>query len=100
MWGRLGLLGAAIGLTVVFTSTIAEAPFAIVRVSANTPFRAGCTGTLPQPGTLYPNAEVEPYVSVNPTNQDNVIGVWQQDRYSNGGARGLMTGLSRDGGKH
>ena len=99
MWGRLSLLGAAIGITVVFTSTIAEAAFAIVRVSGNTPFTAGCTGTLPQRGTLYPNAEVEPYVSVNPTNQDNVIGVWQQDRYSNGGARGLMTGFSRDGGK-
>jgi Neuraminidase (sialidase) len=36
---------------------------------------------------------------VNPQNQDNIIGVWQQDRFSNGGARGLMTGFSRDGGK-
>src|SRR6202165_4479045 len=99
MWGRLSLLGAAIGITVVFTSTIAEAAFAIVRVSSNTPFTAGCTGTLPQSGKFYPNAEVEPYASVNPTNQDNIIGVWQQDRYETGGARGLMTGFSRDGGK-
>jgi hypothetical protein len=99
MWRRLSLLGAATVAAVVFTTTIAEAAFALVRASGNTPFTAGCTGTLPQKGTLYPNAEVEPYVSVNPTNQDNVIGVWQQDRYSNGGARGLMTGFSRDGGK-
>jgi hypothetical protein len=99
VWGKLSLLGVAIAAAVVFTSTIAQAAFAIVRVSGNTPFTAGCTGTLPQPGRLYPNAEVEPYVSVNPQNQDNIIGVWQQDRYSNGGARGLMTGFSRDGGK-
>ena len=99
MRGRLSLLGAAIVAAVVFTSTIAEAAFALVRVSGNTPFTAGCTGPLSQSGTLYPNAEVEPYVAVNPRNQDNIIGVWQQDRISNGGARGLMTGFSRDGGK-
>jgi hypothetical protein len=101
MGGRLRISGVAIAgaLAVVFTSTIAEAAVALVRVSGNTPFAAGCTGTLPQSGTLYPNAEVEPYVSVNPRNQDNIIGVWQQDRFSNGGARGLVTGFSRDGGK-
>ena len=96
---RLGLLGAAVAAAVVFTSTIAAAAFAIVRVSSNSPFAAGCTGRLLQTGMLYPNAEVEPYASVNPTNQDNIIGVWQQDRISNGGALGLMTGFSRDGGK-
>ena len=98
MRGRLSLLGAAVAAAVVFTSTIAEAAFGLVRVSGNTPFTAGCTG-LPQSGTLYPNAEVEPYASVNPQNQDNIIGVWQQDRFSNGGAQGLVTGFTRNGGK-
>jgi hypothetical protein len=99
MWRRLSLLGAAIAAAVAFTSTIASAAVALVRVSSNTPFAAGCTGTLPQSGKFYPNAEVEPYVSVNPSNQDNIIGVWQQDRYETGGARGLLTAFSRDGGK-
>lgn len=96
---RLSLVGAAVAAALVFTSTIAAAAFAIVRVSSNTPFTAGCTGQSVHSGTLYPNAEVEPYASVNPRNQDNIIGVWQQDRFSNGGARGLLTGFSRDGGK-
>ncbi len=51
-----------------------------------------------QTGTNYLNAEVEPWVAVNPTDPANIIAVWQQDRWSNGGARGLVTGVSQDGG--
>ncbi len=67
------------------------------RASALSPFAAGCDGAAVT-GTLYVNAEVEPYVAVNPRNAANLIGVWQQDRWSNGGARGLLTGVSVDGG--
>src|SRR5206468_12907023 len=42
--------------------------------------------------------EVEPWLAVNPTNPSNLIGVWQQDRWSNGGAHGLVAGFSFDGG--
>ncbi len=35
---------------------------------------------------------------MNPTDPTNVIAVWQQDRWSNGGARGLLTGVSNDRG--
>lgn len=68
------------------------------RVSPLSPFAANCEG-VSQVGTNYPNAEVEPSVSVNPTNPDNLVGAWQQDRWSNGAARGLSTGISFDGGK-
>ncbi len=51
-----------------------------------------------QPGTNYGNAEVEPWVDVNPANPNNLIAVWQQDRWSNGGSRGLAGGVSFDGG--
>jgi BNR/Asp-box repeat len=67
------------------------------RASAPTPYAPGCSGT-PDSGTLYANAEVEPFAAVNPRYPLNVIGVWQQDRWSNGGARGLGTGYSFDGG--
>ncbi|MEA5455455.1 sialidase family protein [Sinomonas sp. JGH33] len=51
------------------------------------------------PGAVnYVNAEVEPWVSVNPTNPSNVVGVWQQDRWSDGGSHGLVAGYSNDGG--
>src|SRR5215831_5555748 len=69
----------------------------LVTVSSTDPY-ANCS-IAGQPGTNYPDAEVEPWVSVNPSHSNNIIGVWQQDRWSNGGARGLVAGFSLDGGK-
>jgi hypothetical protein len=66
-----------------------------VLVSGASPY-ASCT--IGGPGTLYVNAEVEPFVAVNPANSGNLIGAWQQDRWSNGGAHGLVAGFSLDGG--
>jgi hypothetical protein len=78
--------------------TIAPAP--LVLTSGPSPF-ADCTALAPgsPPGTNVLNAEVEPFVAVNPTNPKNVVGVFQQDRWSNGGARGLVTAVTKDGGK-
>ncbi len=50
-----------------------------------------CAG--PLDSVLYINSEVEPFVAVNPTNPANVIGVYQQDRWRNGGARGLVAAV-------
>jgi hypothetical protein len=61
-------------------------------------FAPGCNGA-PQTGTNYPNAEVEPQVAVNPTNPKNIVGGWQQDRWSNGGANSLVAGVTHDGGQ-
>ncbi|KAB1584952.1 exo-alpha-sialidase [Burkholderia cepacia] len=66
-----------------------------VVVSGPSPF-AACT--IGGPGTNYVNAEVEPWLSVNPANPMNMIGVWQQDRWSNGGAHGLVAGYTFDAG--
>jgi len=87
-------------LTVVATTggALARASsVTLVTVSSTDPY-ASCS-IAGQPGTNYPDAEVEPYVSVNPTSAKNIVGVWQQDRWSNGGARGLVAGFSFDGGK-
>jgi hypothetical protein len=72
-----------------------------VRVSHGDPF-AGCVGVGADPalgGVNYPNAEVEPFVSGNPRNTRNLIAVWQQDRWNDGGAKGLVAGWSVDGGR-
>ena len=69
-----------------------------IRVTGGSPFAAGCGGVAPS-GTLYSGAEVEPMIAVNPRNPGNLAGVWQQDRWSNGSAQGLMTGVSFDGGR-
>jgi hypothetical protein len=72
-------------------------PEAEVRVSADTPFTLACvTGS--GGGTVYRNAEVEPQVAINPTDPNNIVISWQQDRWSNGGASGIVTAASTDGG--
>ena len=71
----------------------------LVQVSGTSAF-LGCTadGIAEQSGEVFLNSEVEPWIDVNPTDSDNLVGIWQQDRWSNGGARGLVAGVSQDGG--
>lgn len=54
---------------------------------------------LPGQGQTYTDAEVEPWLAVNPADPQNFIAVWQQDRSSAGAARAIETGYSRDGGR-
>jgi hypothetical protein len=68
------------------------------RVSATSAFAPGCDGA-PVTGTLYTNAEVEPMVAVNPRNPANIVGVWQQDRWSDGGAPAMLAGASTNAGQ-
>lgn len=87
---------------VVIAGTGAAAPAgaesgSLTQITGPSPFAAGCNGAA-QTGTLYRNAEVEPWVSANPADRRNLIAVWQQDRWSNGGAQGLLTGVSFDRG--
>ncbi len=88
-----------IGLMLVsVTSTRAANGPSLTLVSGPSPFASCTIGS--GPGAIsFVNAEVEPYVAVNPTNSKNVIGVWQQDRWSDGGSHGLVAGYSFDGGK-
>lgn len=71
-------------------------PIAEGAVSALSPFNSGCSGS--PSGTQYRNAEVEPYAAINPLNPANLIAVWQQDRWSSGGAQGVLAAVSLDGG--
>ena len=66
-------------------------------VSGTSGFSANCSGASNQ-GTLYTNAEVEPHVAINPTNPNNLIGTWQQDRWSGGASQGIAVGTSLDAG--
>ncbi len=65
--------------------------------SAPSPFAANCDG-VPPVGTLYVNAEVEPSLALNPQNPRNLVASWQEDRWSSGGSRGIVVGVSLDGG--
>jgi hypothetical protein len=75
----------------------------LVQVSSVSPFGplANCgnvPGTVGPPGTAFVDSEVEPWVTVNPLAPDNIVAFWQQDRWSNGGCRGNVAGVSLDGG--
>lgn len=68
------------------------------RVSAATPVAAGCTGGGAATGTSYVNAEVEPMLAGAPGNPLLLVAAWQQDRWSDGAARALVSAVSSDGG--
>lgn len=93
---RISAAVSAIAAAAIVATPAIAATFTNVTVSGSSPF-ANCS-TANQTGTLYVNAEVEPSVAANPKLAGNVIGVWQQDRWSNGGAQGLVSGHSFDGG--
>ena len=69
-----------------------------VRISGFSPLAPGCDGVAPT-GVLYRGAEVEPKLARDPADPNHLIGVWQQDRWSDGGAAGQATGVSFDGGR-
>jgi hypothetical protein len=71
----------------------------LVRVSGTSPFAGSNCGLAGQTGKNFLDSEVEPFVDVNPAKGDNIIGAWQQDRWSNGGSRGNFVGASLDNGK-
>ena len=98
---------AAIGALVLF-GALASAQDAnagppptgpLVQVSGPSPF-TGCTAdhTPGNTGTNFPDSAIEPWFDVNPTNHNNIVAGWQQDRWNNGGSRGLIAGVSFDGG--
>lgn len=91
-----------------FLCSISGLTFAATPISGLSPYPDGgdptnpaavsaCNGS-PQSGRVYRNSETEPYLAVNPTNPDNLIAGWHQDRWSNGGAQGTLAAYSFDRG--
>jgi hypothetical protein len=71
----------------------------LVQVSGASLFGAACGNVPGSPaGTNSVGSEVEPWIDVSPANPAVMAGAWQQDRWSNGGARGLVASVSLDGG--
>lgn len=68
-----------------------------VRASAESPFPPGCSGP-GRGGVRFAGSQVEPSLAVNPANPGHLVASWQQDRWSNSGADGLVAAVSLDGG--
>ncbi|HEV8636172.1 MAG TPA: sialidase family protein [Chloroflexota bacterium] len=91
----MGAVAAALATASLVLAAVATV--SQVTNARNDPF-ADCTvgaGT----GRSYVKSEVEPFGVVNPTNPSNIVTVFQQDRWSNGGAHGLAAGVTQNGGR-
>ena len=97
----LGVSGLALGCALGGTAG-AQTPTVgpVIAVSMGSIF-ANCTAdhVSAQPGINYPGSSIEPNLAINPASPGNFLVGVQQDRWSNGGARGLRGNYSFDGGK-
>ncbi len=94
-----GWSAEGIAFCVPSSRDVAAAPSASFRQivsAATTPYAAGCNAGS---GILYRGAEVEPSLAMNPSNKSHLLASWQQDRWSSGGAQGLGSAASFDGGR-
>lgn len=97
-------LAAVIVASLVLPATASAADYSVGGTSTASPATSPLANPCPvqadnPPDQInWPNTEVEPQVAVNPTNANNVIGVFQEDRWTDGGAHGLLAAVSFNGG--
>src|SRR5215218_4225674 len=106
---RIAVLVALAGATMLLAAGTAGASSynttGPTDASGTSPFAPGCGGLgegfhAPDElaGVNFPDTEVEPWFEVNPQNPNDLVGFWQQDRWSDGGSHGLVAGVSHNGG--
>src|SRR5204863_6373355 len=72
----------------------------LVRVSTDQGVSGPLTAEeLTTSGSVTADSQTEPMVSINPSNDQSVVGMWQEDRWTTGGSRNLVLGTSMDGGQ-
>ena len=101
--GTIAAVLAGMTITLATAGTAAAAPYAVgPDVNVSTPLSSTLTtcpfGASADFLAAYDSTEVEPQVAVNPTDPDEIVGVTQQDRWPDGGARGLSAWMSSTGG--
>src|SRR5258708_7238227 len=92
----LGSVAVGVGLLALLAGGAGAATPLVKASDGPSPFAPGCDGVTAD-GTNYGNSEVEVRVAVDPRNPAHAIGVWQQDRWSTGGAHGLVAARTVDG---
>jgi hypothetical protein len=97
---RTAVVAAALAIFAAGGTAFAADP--LVSVNPSPYAKPGCLAfdtSQVQVGSLnYLNSEVEPWASVDPTDSSHLVSAWQQDRWDDGGAHGLVAGYSTNGG--
>ena len=92
---------AALALSTSMVTAAGADPYVLgpdLKVSGPSTLTACPFGGSPDFAAAYDSTEVEPQVAVDPTNPNEITGVTQQDRWPDGGARGLSSWMSSNGG--
>jgi hypothetical protein len=72
----------------------------LVRVSTDQGVSGPLTAEeLTTSGRVTIDSQTEPMAAVNQSNRSNVVGMWQEDRWTSGGSRNLVIGTSFDAGR-
>ena len=93
-----------VAFCVVAVAGAAPPPPPVLASPGPSPFD-GCTADNAQTqidagSVLYPESEIEPRSTINPTDPMNIVAEYQQDRWNDGGARGLVVSVTHDGGSN
>src|SRR5437899_8139609 len=98
---RLGVLPLVGVLVLAMVRPAVAGSVSLVDASTGTSPFASCRDIGPLNGSNdfnTVNTEIEPRMAIDPTNAGTMIAVYQQDRWRNGGARGLVASITRNGG--
>jgi hypothetical protein len=101
---RLALAALLLATVALLGATTASGgPFTsgdLVQVSGASPIPAACIGDEDASATSVNthNSEVEPWLAADPSDPEHFVGAWQQDRWNDGGSRGIVTATSFGGG--
>jgi hypothetical protein len=99
---RVPVVFAALALAPLWAFPSSAGPLtstAPLQVTGATPFDAGCgLDPVDENSVVFLDSEVEPWVDVSPATPGVMAGIWQQDRWNDGGSRGNVMALSIDGG--
>jgi hypothetical protein len=97
---KLAGTGLACVLAIAAPGSAVASPFEIgadIKVSSASTLTGCPAGGSDDFEAAYDSTEVEPQVAVDPTNPAEITGVSQQDRWPDGGARGLTSWMSSNG---
>src|SRR4029453_2032764 len=102
--GRVVVASVAVSVLSVTTAWASTSTVgALQQVSGTSPFAACSADNIAaQPGTVYANSEVEPWLAASRVDRNadgaaDLIAGYQQDRWNNGGARGVYASVLYQG---